>query len=105
MASEVTRERVLLSLQRALLGEVFERLIAVCVDWHDHHITIYAYVDGDPTDDELESLSCVETEVIADFSKHVTIEHEVQRLDSPRRPPDHTAYVYLRKEVGGAGTN
>ena len=64
---EVSRTLVLLSLQRALLGEVFSSLRAVTVDWSDSMVKFWAYVDGPLAAEDEESLSCVSAEVAADF--------------------------------------
>ena len=63
----VTRTKVLLSLQRALLGEVFPALREVTVDWSDSSVKFFAYVDGELAPEDEESLSCVSAEVAADF--------------------------------------
>lgn len=56
-----------LSLQRALLGEVTNKLFAVTAGRAGSCITIAAYYDGPPSDDDKEQMEAVATEVVADF--------------------------------------
>jgi hypothetical protein len=43
---QIERTMVLLSIQRALLGEVFPALRAVSVEWADRSVKFVAFVDG-----------------------------------------------------------
>jgi hypothetical protein len=52
----VERTLVLLSLQRAMLGEVFPSLRRITVEWSDHMVKFVTYVDGPLQDDDEESL-------------------------------------------------
>ena len=94
----VDRTLVLLSLQRALLGEVFPALRAVTVEWSDRVVKFWAYVDGPIADEDLESLSVISAEVAADFWSGVDIDYEVVRLDSPQPIEDSRTRVFRRKE-------
>lgn len=89
-----------LSVMRALWGEVFPQLRAVvCRIEGPKEFAIEFFVDGVVTDEMVESLSCVETEVIADFPDDFQIGHKVVRLDVPERIPEGNGLlVYLRKE-------
>ena len=58
---------LLLSAQRALLGNVGPNVLAVYVAWSDDQLRFHAYVDEDATADEREALSVAATEMIADF--------------------------------------
>lgn len=61
---------VLLSAQRALLGEVTANLEAVAVAVNDKRITVYFYYRQPATEDEQESANVAATEILADFSEH-----------------------------------
>src|SRR3954470_2933392 len=98
MNSTERRISVLLSVQRALLGEVGSQLRGVRVSYGEANIRIEAYFDGSITEDDRESMSCVETEVIADFPDSVDVRCEVVRLDAPARLPQVESWVYHRKE-------
>jgi len=62
-----------LSIQRALLGEVTDRLISVTCGLKDRHIEIKAYLSGEPTEEDFERIGSVAGEVVADFPDGYTI--------------------------------
>ena len=97
-AEQILRHRVFLSLQRAFLGEVFPALRSVSVEWSERDIRFYAYIDGPPQAEDLESLSCVGAEVTADFPDEISVDYEVIRLDSPAPIEDARERVYSRRE-------
>jgi len=92
------RQNVLLSLQRALLGEVFPALRTVSVEISNDGVKFYCYVDGPPTEEDLESLECVETEVMADFAEDFDVSHEVLQVDVPNSAKDKRYAVFARRE-------
>lgn len=94
----VDRTLVLLSLQRALLGEVFPALRAVTVEWSDKLVKFWAYVDGPIADEDLESLSVISAEVAADFWSGVDVDYEVVRLDWPTPIEDSRTRAFRRRE-------
>lgn len=94
----VGRVLVLLSLQRAMLGEIFPALRAVTVEWSPSAVKFFAYVDGPLTEEDADSLSCISTEVAADFWPGVDIDYEVVRLDCPERIEDPRMHVFHRRE-------
>lgn len=94
----VDRALVLLSLQRALLGEVFPALRAVTVEWSNTAVKFFAYVDGPLTEEDAESLSCISAEVAADLWSGVELDYEVVRRDSPARIDDARVRVFHRRE-------
>ena len=55
------------SIQRALLGEVFDRLVSVTCGLKGKQIEIIAYVSGEVTPDDRERISSIATEVSSDF--------------------------------------
>jgi len=99
------RQKVLLSIQRAMLGEVFPSLRAVSVDWDYWKslcVWIYAYVDGDLSEDDRESLSQIEIEVDADQESWAkSIQTEIISLQPnekvPRAEPKGV-WVFMRRE-------
>lgn len=95
---DMRRCEVLLSLQRALLGEVSPNLRAVTVSYTDSSVQFEAYFDGEISDEDREAMSMVETEVMADFPSSHVITHEVKRLDAPALIPKDRTWAYYRKE-------
>jgi hypothetical protein len=96
---ELSRAAILLSLQRALLGEVSGSLRGVTCSWDQSKIVIRCLFDGEIADDDRESMECVATGVITDFSEQ-TIELEITRLDMPEplNPQTLMDWVYRRRE-------
>jgi hypothetical protein len=93
------RVRLLLSIQRALLGEITPNVRAVTAGIDERTITLRWIIDGEITDELEDDLSAAGAEVIADFETH-QIAEEFIRSDAPRPLDelylDHIAYV--RKE-------
>lgn len=92
------RASLLLSAQRALLSEISPALRGVTIGWRDHVIFIRSYFDGPISEEDHESMSCVATEVIADFPAPWTIADEVIRCDAPEPLECLIAWAYLRRE-------
>ncbi len=92
------RCRVLLTIQRALLGEVFPDLRAITVDWSLEFVKFRAYVHGESRPDDLDSLSCVSAELSADFEEEINIEYSIIRIDAPNQIVDSGVFVYKRRE-------
>lgn len=93
------RNKVLLSVMRALWGEVFSTLRAVVCFLSSESLTVVFYVDGAIHESDLESIESAVTEVISDFPAEMEISHDVRRIDYPW-PLDLAGglLVYLRKE-------
>ena len=97
----VTIERkceVLIAIQQALLGEVSSRLRAVTVYFDDNSIQFDCYYDGEILENDRESMSCVETELLAVFPETHKVTHSIRRWDFPEPIPKIRLWVYFRKE-------
>ncbi|AFZ26565.1 hypothetical protein Cylst_4485 [Cylindrospermum stagnale PCC 7417] len=99
MTSIELRNQVLLSLQRALLGEITSNVRGITCSWDTSKITIVCYLQGDISEYIEESMECVATEVMADFPEH-EVGIECKKLDEPEslNPYTLSAWVYRRKE-------
>lgn len=93
------RRDLLLACQVALLGEVSSYVRAIAVGWTSSDICLRAIVHGPVNDDDLDSMECVASEVIAAFPAY-KISVETIRVDMPEslRLNELTAWVYMRKE-------
>ena len=62
-----------LSIQRALLGEVTERLVGVTCGLRERHIRIRAYVSGAVTEDDIARIQFVgnNAKIIVDYARGV----------------------------------
>lgn len=101
MIGQNTNEKTLalrLSLQRALLGEVTPNLIAVTAGFKDSKILIRAYFDAEAAASELESVSCVGTEVIADFPDCNDIEEHAVTVSREGEMEMLDFWAFLRKQ-------
>ncbi len=98
----------MLSVQRALLGEVTPAMRAVAVELTPGHLRVRVYTDGESTAEaRLEFDLEVMSEVLADFpwpefgSPEISL--EFVRHDPPARLPAWGWYVYARAERGAGG--
>lgn len=87
-----------LSIQRALLGEVSERLRVVAFSVSENNLEIRFYFDGVIDGDDLESASCVETEVLADYEEGFMVIARCSRVDMPNPIEDSGVWVFRRRE-------
>lgn len=87
-----------MAVQLALLGEISARLRAVAVSYDNSSIHLDCYYDGEILDEDRDSMSCVETEVLAVFPETHTTTHTLHRRDFPEPIPKDVAWVYARKE-------
>jgi len=78
-----------LSIQRALLGEVTNRLVSLTCGLSERQIMIRAYISGVVTEEDIERIQSIGAEVVADFSEEYMIQescpsvhkHEEEMLD------------------------
>lgn len=99
--TERQRERVLLSLQRALIGEVFPALHALWVEWSPDQLLITWLVDEGMNEADRLSMSVVAAEVQADFHEGFVVRSEVKRYP-PAFTPVHfadSACVFERRSA------
>lgn len=97
-AENERRCEVLLSIQKALLGEIPPSLRAVTVSWNETDLKFFCYFDGPISEEDKESMSCVETELIADLPEDNNISYDVIRIDAPQRIEAEGVWVYARRE-------
>ncbi len=92
-------ETLLLSCQRALIGEVTPSLRGVAVKWRDDCILMIFYHQGVLNQGIENEYYCIATEVIADYID-AKIAEKIIRCDAPKPLPkfENTNLVYLRKE-------
>ncbi len=91
-------ESICLEMQVALLGEVPPNLRMVLVSISPKRIQMDCYFDGQPSEDDMESMSCVETELLASLPHDVEVLTNVERLDFPHPLPQRLHCVYRRRE-------
>lgn len=95
--SEILRSDIVLSVTRALLGEVFRELVAVsCELVNEEHFELIFFVDSVLSPSVIEDVSCIEAEVMADFPDDVEISHRIVVSDHPLLSPSGFL-IFLRK--------
>ena len=72
--------QLMLSVQRALIGEVTANLAAVTAGYDHHCIRLVAYFFDRPAEDEVERFERVAAEVIADFTADYSVRTETHTL-------------------------
>jgi hypothetical protein len=89
----------MLSVNRALWGEVSCSLRSVQVEYLESEIHLYCFYDGEISENDSEAMSTVASSVAADFPSHNIYEHCI-RLDypSPLLYEKERHVVFLRKE-------
>ncbi len=92
------KQQALLAIQLCLLGEVSAALRAVTIRLADDHLHFDCYYDGPIDETDVESMSCVETELIAALAEDTRITHALHRVDSPSHLPKTDTFVFLRRE-------
>lgn len=93
------RIRILLSLQKALIGSITSHLRAINVGWDESHITIYFFYDGEISEEDREESECVATEVLSAFPENTVTAHHI-RCDEPEKIPElGSDVIFRRKEV------
>ncbi len=97
------RVSTLLSVQRALVGEIIPAFRLISVEYSEAEIKIWVYHDGKINVDEIEKFdSSVITEVVADFpypnNSDPKVDFEFVRLDYPEKINPKGIPVYGRQE-------
>jgi hypothetical protein len=94
------RQSLLLSLQRALLGEVHVQLRQASIEADEPSKTIHLRYefDGDPSDQAAESCSVASAEVIADFPVPWQLHEQYLAVPEPAKLAPLANIAYLRAE-------
>ena len=92
------RSDVILSVSKALLGEVFPELVAVsCEVDGESKFQLTFFVDSALPASRAEDISCIETEVLADFPSNFDISHKVVVSRQASLPARDAFWIFLRK--------
>lgn len=101
----IDRVDLLLSTQRGLLGNVFPKLRAVCVNSTENLVFVCFYCDGEISEEEIEHCESTLDDIIADFcnlakegEEEVEFETPIIRLDYPKKMPLTGDWTYYRYE-------
>lgn len=97
------RTALLLSAQRALLGEVPPSLRGVSLHARDDALQVVFYFDGPVAAEDRESASCVASGMAADFPRLRAVDQRIERVDAPAPLPPDAVWAYRRRESPGGG--
>jgi len=78
-----SKSSVFATLVTALLGEVSPSLRKLTFDVNEKNINVKAYFDREISEDDIESMDCIETELLAHFFDDYTVKMEMMRYDYP----------------------
>ncbi len=93
------RVRLLLSMQRALLGMIYPSVRAIAVGFVQlKKLKVIYYLDREPVEDDYESISEVTTEVIADIDFQEVEELCIYSQDPISKLDGLNSWVYTRRE-------
>lgn len=96
---ESLRSNIVLSVNRALIGEVFPELFAIsCEIYGEKKFELTFFLDSESPIFE-EEISFIETEVIADFQNNFEISHKVINSRPAGLPAPDAFWVFLRKTL------
>lgn len=90
------------SVNRAMSGNLPSVVRAVFGMDERSRVHLRFVVDGEISDDDWDSVSCIGAEVIADFPAPYMIEESIERLDLPAQvaPPQGWLLTFRRDELG-----
>lgn len=95
---ENLRSEIVLSVTRALIGEVFPELVAIsCKIASNTKFELCFFVAPDLANSKAEDISCIETEVIADFPNDFEISHRIVVSNHARLSPGEF-WIFLRQQ-------
>lgn len=95
--NESLRSNIVLSVNRALIGEVFPELFAIsCEIYGEKKFELTFFLESEPPVFN-EEISFIETEVIADFPENFEISHRVMNSKQACLPAPDAFWVFLRK--------
>lgn len=100
---EIKREQILLSLQSALLGEIYNSIRAIVFKYeaNNRYFLLRYYLDREPNDDDFENVEIVITEFISNF-KFTDFNKTKAECKHTTLPLSHLdimdGIVYCRKE-------
>lgn len=95
----IDRASLLLSVQRALLGAISVGVRTVAVALTGRIIELRIYFDGPISVDDEEAMSCVASEVLADFPSAEDVTVCCMRKDAPEQIDEQGTWVFQRREA------
>ncbi len=92
------RVSIRLSLQVALLGEIFPSFRAICVDWTEKNIDLIFIVEKALDDEEMEATWRIDTELLSSLPAEYVVNTQVKIVELGQPIPRTGLTVYQRYE-------
>jgi hypothetical protein len=88
-----------LSAIRAFLGNIDYNVRAISIAINDNKISIMTYYDCKPSEENIELIDNVETEILADIPEEYNVSVECIYLESETKIPyiPYQSFIFLRK--------
>jgi hypothetical protein len=96
--SQLERLESLANIQLALLGEISSEVRVISAEIEGEKLSLTWYFDGQPSELDIESASCTETELIADYPVDFELVTHLVQCDYPNIVPKIGIWVYARRE-------
>ncbi|MCF2500432.1 MULTISPECIES: hypothetical protein [Dyadobacter] len=94
------RREVLISIQRALLGEIYPSIRGIAVGYEgDVKFKIIYYLDREPSEEDYENISDVAGQVLADINFSKVEELCIYTKEPFSKLDCMEAWVYIRREL------
>lgn len=95
----MSRQFILLSILRALIGNITDNMRAITVDYDDSNVLLKYYLAKQPERFEAELIDDIETEILADLDEHINVTSETVATQLPiHELPVLKDWVYKRYE-------
>lgn len=96
----INRNEILISVFRAMLGNISNNVRAITIGWSVNKFFIRAYFDREPQAEDIEDISIISTEVLADFRTFKEEQLDCIYSKAPINELERLAeWVFIRKEV------
>lgn len=96
---KMNRTTLLLSTQRALLGMITPKMRAVTIGYSEIEFILRVYFDSDYSEDDVELLSEITTQIVADNSEIKSVKEELLVSTIPLRELEGLdSWVFERRE-------
>jgi len=89
---------LLLSAQRALIGNVTSTMRGIAVDLTSQEMNVYIYYEGPLTDDLIDDMAAITGGMIADYHCDVSLNDHYVLHPIPKQLPHHNFWAYKRME-------
>lgn len=92
------RKKILLSIQRALIGMIYPSIRAISIEYFNlENLKVIVYLDRDPIEFDYENLNDITGEILADLDFKKVEEICLYSKETKLKLNDDAIWVYMRK--------